>query len=187
MKKILLSLGLSSILLAGCSSNGYIFGDGWEDDVTKEEPKKEEITKTQKSKMQDEDIVLATEQYKVPTRPFLLNTGWKVSYINNQKINPQYSLSIYFRNNIFNEHDFLISGKSGCNSYQGNVSIEIMESKLIAETSYMSTNLYCADANLEAVEKKFLDVIFDNKSIEKNGENSIILRHYNDTFVLERI
>lgn len=178
MKKFI-PLFLSAILLTGCSSNGYLFGDGWS---------KSENADAKTSKAQpDERIILASENYNTPTRPFLLNTGWQVTYVNNKKVNPQYSFTLYFRNNIFNQHDFLISGKSGCNSYQGNASLEIMESKIVADSNYMSTQLYCADANLEAIEKKFLDVIFDNKRIEKNGEKSIVLKHYNDTFILEKM
>tara|TARA_B100000700_G_scaffold298745_1_gene364952 strand:+ start:1266 stop:1817 length:552 start_codon:yes stop_codon:yes gene_type:complete len=182
MKKILL-LGTLSILLSGCSSMDWL-GDYSSNSSDKKEEKKEIQQKTIDSEKTE---IKSTNNILVPSTHFLMHSNWKLESVNGKSINPDYHITIHFKNNLYSEHDLLISGKSGCNSYQTTGSVLPLQSKMEVSEQVLSTKMYCADPNLRALEKLFLKVLKDNKKIERHSDKVLYLKHYNEELKFKKV
>lgn len=177
MKKILL-VGTLSILLSGCSSMDWL-GD-YSDEKSDTKQKEAKVVENEKTKIESTDKILA------PSNHFLMHSSWKLEAVNGKQVNPDYNVTIHFKNNLYSEHDLLISGKSGCNSYQTTGSLIPLQSKMDVSEQVLSTKMYCADPNLRALENLFLKTLTDNKKIERHSDKVLYLNHYRDELKFKR-
>lgn len=176
MKNILSVIMIT--MLAGCSAID------WKDQTenTKQE-NKNVVLETKELNTEKENYTI-NKGYTIPNKYALVNTSWKLEYINDHKVIDE-DITLHFKNNLFSEHDLLINGFSGCNSYQITGSVDHVLELLKTDRDVLATNFDCIPEKIE-LERIFLNYLVNNKKIEQIDVNTLKLGHYNNHIILKR-
>jgi heat shock protein HslJ len=162
MKKTILGCIVFSTLLMGCQTTN-------------------ENYKTNKTNVSIE----ATDNMLVPNNHLLKNTSWKLVEFNNKEISKEI-VTIHFQDNIYSEYELMISGKSGCNSYNGSMSINIKYHKIDAAKDRVSTEKYCSKPLTRKIENAFFNVLDNNTKFEKHDSQHLLFQDDLNTFIFKK-
>jgi heat shock protein HslJ len=162
MKKILLGCIALSTILMGCQTTN-------------------ETYKTSKTNVS----ITATDNMLVPNTHLLKDTSWKLVEFNNKDIENE-MVTIHFQDNIYSEYDLMISGKSGCNSYNGSISINIKFHRIDASKDRVSTEKYCSKPLTRKIENAFFNVLDNNTKFEKHDSQHLLLQDDLSTFIFKK-